>query len=61
MCFPGVRAETFAECEQQARVALEMRGETYFSSYKGKFMCGSNCRFDKNWGAPRCDELIEIK
>jgi len=61
MRFPGVRAETFAECERQAKIALEMRGETSFSRYKGKFMCGSHCRFDPSWGTPRCDELIEIR
>lgn len=61
MRFPGVHIARFTECEQQAKIALEMRGESNFSSYQGKFMCGSNCRFDPSWGSPRCDELIEIK
>lgn len=56
MKFPGVRADDLQECRRQLYVIKKTRDE----SYRGKFQCGSNCRFSKEWGGPLCDELVDL-
>ncbi len=58
MKFPGVRADELQACMSQYNGIKERRNRD--TDYKGKFQCGSNCRFSKEWGSPLCDELVDL-
>jgi hypothetical protein len=59
MRFPGVRADSYEECLQQAVTVLKSR-QREGQSYLGRLECGSQCRFSADWGSPLCDALLEL-